>query len=258
MVGLYEIIQMSDLYLKRMSQHVTQPSKDDIMVFDVDYTLYDNAELRMAEKVHTKSAETVLLAGISDSFDSIKKEYGSLVLGLMKKYNILLSTIKNHEFLKAHEYLIPDLELKKLLKRIPLKKYGLTNAFKQRVVPILSALDVEDCFEKVYCANDDDKESLLIRKPLKSAYQFVTKDLNISKDVNVYFFDDLPENIAAAQKEGWDATLITKDYPIHVAMEDFIKKHGTEYGIEDSGNVCGDSTCHCKVERDVNPVLENM
>ncbi|ELA41842.1 uncharacterized protein VICG_01194, partial [Vittaforma corneae ATCC 50505] len=202
--------------------------EESIMIFDVDYCLYENAELRAAESAFINTRERELFGDSEMTFKQLKKKHGSMKIGLMKDYGMTIEQIKQNDFMDTCKFLKPDDELKGLLESIPLKKYCLTNGFGEKIKSILEALGINECFEKIYCSNDENIEEDWILKPKESAFKFLMNDLGIdpgkviSKQFKIYYFDDLLENVMAAKELGWDARKVTKESAIHDALRKFI------------------------------------
>lgn len=223
---LPEFIKMVGSNLK---PSIRESGCEDIMVFDVDYCLYQSARLRSAESDFVKKREQELFGSSGMTFKQLKKDYGSMKIGLMKRYGMTVEQIKQNDYAAICQFLQPDRELKMLLESIGLRKYCLTNGFSEKIKNILETLDIAECFEKVYCSNDRDNEENWILKPKLSAFEFLMEDLGIdpgkvrSKQIKIYYFDDLLENVEAAGRLGWEARQITEELTIHDALREFIK-----------------------------------
>lgn len=222
-------------------------SKDDnlnyILLFDIDYCLYDSEECRMAEKKHIQESEAILIEEWASNplnagkypmtYKDLKKTYGSTRIGMCKFFGKTIREAMAIDFNDVEKYIERNDGLIEDLKSLNLPKFCFTNAFPHKAKSILEKLEIESFFKGVFCTIDESKTiSQWITKPKDEAYRFVQSYLNPDPNTKIVFFDDSIENIATAQKPefNWITYHVTKYQDIRKCIEIF--KH--EYLYEKS------------------------
>ncbi|TBU11115.1 putative pyrimidine 5'-nucleotidase [Hamiltosporidium tvaerminnensis] len=119
------------------------------------------------------------------------------------KKGINYQEIKSKFFVTQHvEY---RNELKKYLEKLPFKKICFTNAEKIHAEWALKTLDILDCF--VCIVHREELYEDLFLKPYENAY-FAIEQLLETKTSNIYFYDDIDQNVQAAKYRGWNSFLV--------------------------------------------------
>lgn len=199
-------------------------SNDTIMIFDIDYCLYQNPDMYDAEKRF--NIETMGNLGIdyeSSSWKEYVKSCGSSKRALHEQFRFTLEKIsKEYDFQDVEPYLKPNPYLKRLLKIIKCKKFCFTNGFRTKAEKILRCLDLLDCFVSVFCAGTDKYDFVL--KPADKAYEKVEELLGITSEnrPKIIFFDDSESNCKAAIRHGWIAILVQAPKKIEDYLWDYI------------------------------------
>lgn len=243
-------IEMSCNALSSKTRHFEENvihKNDTIMVFDIDYCLYQNSKMWEAEKNfnrerlrnikidydslewenYVKSCESSK-SDLEIDYDSLRwknyvKSCGSSKRALNRLFGFSLEKISNeYDFQSVEKFLKPNIELKNLLKSIQCKKLCLTNGFKVKAEKILTCLDLLDCFTEVFCADVEHTDFIL--KPAEKAYKFVEQFLQIT-DANrpkIIFFDDSKSNCETARELKWTAINVQAPKKIEDYLREYI------------------------------------
>jgi FMN phosphatase YigB (HAD superfamily) len=118
--------------------------------------------------------------------------------------------IHNHDIPLNYNNISHDYKLKRLLNKITLPKFILTNATFDHANIILNKTGVVNHFEKIYS-----RDNLPEMKPNLLCYQSVEKDINRELQSNnngFILFDDLIENLQGAKRNGWFTIWISPNY----------------------------------------------
>ena len=121
--------------------------------------------------------------------------------------------------------------LKQLLNQVKGKKYLLTNANLAHTSVVLEKLNLLDIFEDVISS-----DVVNSYKPYRLMYDVAIREFNIDKNEEVYYFEDLPENLKTGKKHfNWTTVLISPtkvrkpkyiDYVFDTIEEALIIKEG--------------------------------
>lgn len=197
---------------------------DTIMIFDIDYCLYQNSEMHKVEKDFvTRRLKTLRIDYNSKSWKSYVVSLGSSKHALYRQFGFLHEKIsREYDFQSVEDFLSPQPDLKKLLKSIKCKKFCFTNGYKIKAEKILKRLDILDCFIAVFCADSKDYEFIL--KPSDKAYEFVEQFLDISgtNKPKIIFFDDSKSNCTEALKFNWTPIHVQESMPIEDCLRKYI------------------------------------
>ncbi|TBU09190.1 putative pyrimidine 5'-nucleotidase [Hamiltosporidium magnivora] len=96
-------------------------------------------------------------------------------------------------------------ELKIFLEKLPFKKICFTNAEKIHAEWALKTLDILDCF--ICIVHREKLHEYIFLKPNPHAY-FAIEQLLETKASNIYFYDDIDQNVQAAKNRGWNSFLV--------------------------------------------------
>lgn len=226
---------------------------DTIMMFDIDYCLYQSSNMCKTERKFVKDRLRNL--GIDHSSQSWRDyvvSLGSSKRALYSRFGFSHEKIsKEYDFQHVEGFLSSNPELRKLLKGIRCKKFCFTNGYKIKAEKILKRLDILDCFVAVFCADSKDYEFIL--KPSDKAYEFVEQFLGIS-DANkpkIIFFDDSKSNCEAARKFDWVSIHVQENTTIEEYLrryisnpETFEKKNYYSLPANSKKTLHKDTSCH--------------
>lgn len=190
------------------------PLKDDyIFLFDIDHTLY-----KMKEDMHKHEVNAWIdvynkLKGNKDSVPTFKEILQmSLMYGgaFYKVFNVTAKQADDlREIIDYSQYIPKDTLLRNKLISIPHRKWCFTNGLKSRAKSLLTALNIENCFEGVICMDDDSRGDF--GKPFKNSFIFVEKLFDVTRKDHVIFFDDNVNNIKVSNEMGWKSILVGKE-----------------------------------------------
>lgn len=207
-----------------------------VLVFDIDYCLYNNEECKKAENLANGNLEKSLIQewiqnkskAKSLSISELKSKYGSSREGIHKFYGKDMEFIIKNDFNEVEKFIGKNTELIKELESIPYEKHCFTNAFPLKAKKILQKLEVEHCFKSVFCSIDDfKKHNVWITKPKPDAYRFVQSQLKLENDTQIVFFDDRDDNIKTARSDEfkWIAYHVTPGNDIISRIKQFKREH---------------------------------
>lgn len=223
-------ITMKDSNLQKGESNSSN-SNDKIILFGIDGTLYKITDTLLSVEMEaiTKAYE-VLRSPSSRSFSEILARDCNLKCSrdrsrlLQILYNELNVTPRRFNEAMGEipygEYIQRDEELSNYLSKSNARHWCFTNSLRDRAEAILKHLGLESFFEGVICADYDLCRP--IRKPSRDAYDFVEDLLGLYNPKNVYFFDDMTNNISCAEKRGWNACLVKPEESIVCVLRQMI------------------------------------
>lgn len=200
-------------------------NQEKIFIFDIDDTLYKRNKSFQQDDTKLWTDKYNKLRDNDPSMPKLSKNLINLQLkdeslySFRKRVSYEVEEEKDESFYT--KYLGEDQVLKKILDSVPYKKWCFTNAPRKRAEIILNILGIADCFEGVFYPFYNES----IGKPLDKSYEFVERYLNITDPTKIYFFDDLIENIEAANRRRWNG--------IHVKEDDDIKDIVSKFLLSD-------------------------
>lgn len=180
------------------------------LFIDVDDTLYpkttgiwDAIGERMNEYIHRRLA--IPLPEVASLRQHLYAEYGTTLRGLQQTHGV-----DAHDFLAyvhdipVAEMLSPNPALRQALQSLPQRRIIFTNSDQAHTGRVLTALDVQDCFEQVidihaihpYC------------KPMAEAFAIALQLAGSPPPAACLLADDNPGNIAAARRMGFTTVYI--------------------------------------------------
>jgi putative hydrolase of the HAD superfamily len=182
---------------------------------DLDDTLYAPQRMvwdAIAGRINRYMVERV---GIRESeVDGVRRRYfdayGTTCNGLRREHSVDPQDFYRfvHD-IPVDRMLAPDPDLRRMLSRLGRKKFIFSNADQAYIRRVLSALGVADCFDEII----DIFSTGFACKPLAESYRIAMEKTGASNPKQCVLVDDLPRNLAAAQKLGWEALLVNKPPP---------------------------------------------
>ncbi|MCL4562202.1 MAG: pyrimidine 5'-nucleotidase [Chloroflexi bacterium] len=131
--------------------------------------------------------------------------YGTTMRGLQATYQIdpadYLAFVHD---VPVEECLLPDAELRLVLEQYPQQKIIFTNADQRHARRVLSALQVQDCFNDVV----DIYNLAPSCKPQAEAFQIALQAAGEPDPHHCVLIDDSPRNIATARQMGFTTVLV--------------------------------------------------
>ena len=190
------------------------PLKEEIMIFDIDGTLYsdkkhlvdmvENASLLFSEylKVSIEEAREIHLKKHLETQCGIKSCIREYKLPFKLILELHLNLFKEDNFQN-------DLVLKQLLLELGKTKTLIcfTNGSEINARYIIEKLGIKECFDLIIT---NDYEAFSACKPQFKAFEAVNRALNLN-DKKVLFFDDEIKNCLVAKSAGWESYHITTE-----------------------------------------------
>lgn len=180
------------------------------LFLDLDGTIYpnengiwdaisDRMEIFMHEKLNLpkKSIPTIR--------QNYYQQYGTTLKGLQENYSI-----DQYEYLRfVHDipidkFLKPDVNLRYLLKSIPIAKWIFTNSDRAHSERVLNTLNIRDLFDGIIDVTVMD----FINKPDPLAYSYAVKISGNPIPHNCIFFEDNLRNLLPARELGMKTVLV--------------------------------------------------
>jgi putative hydrolase of the HAD superfamily len=189
----------------------------DVLIFDLDNTLYP-AEKQLFNLIDVRINRYMTeIVGIpAPEVDILRREYWQL-------YGVTLQGLIRHHAVDPEDYLhyvhdidvtsrlSPDLPLREVLESLPQRKAVFTNGSICHADRVLSALGIEDMFEKIY----DIRVAGYQPKPFPEPYHAVLDELGATPESCV-MIEDSRDNLQTAKKIGMGTILVgegqTPDY----------------------------------------------
>ncbi|KAJ1806511.1 suppressor of deletion of TFIIS [Coemansia sp. RSA 2599] len=184
-----------------------------VLFFDIDNCLYaPNQELIALTK--SRIYEFAVSAGLSpetvvETCNTYFNDYGLTVRGLIKHHAVDPSSFneKVDDSLPLQSFIKPDMELRKMLQAVNIRRWAFTNAGVAHARRVLGCLGVEDLFDGItYC---DYTEPSFPCKPERAAYERAMLEAGVSDPQMCYFVDDSLRNVEAAAELGWTAVEVS-------------------------------------------------
>ena len=188
----------------------------DAILFDLDNTLYtekcgifDLIDQRMNDWLISRLQ--VPENEVNEFRHKYFMKYGTTLRGLMLHHDV-----DPHDFLHyvhdvpVHEFLSADVELRRALGSIESRKVVFTNSDLRHATRILTALGIQDLFERIF----DIEAMRFIPKPNPEAYQSVLDYLQLEPR-RCLLIDDMERNLTPARELGMRAILIGDGTPVN-------------------------------------------
>ena len=181
----------------------------DILIFDLDNTLYP-AEKQLFNLIDVRINRYMTeIVGIpAPEVDTLRREYWRL-------YGVTLQGLIRHHAVDPEDYLhyvhdidvtsrlSPDLILRDVLENLPQRKVVFTNGSICHADRVLSALGIEDIFEKIY----DIRVAAYQPKPFPEPYHAVLNELRTTPK-DCIMIEDSRDNLQTAKKIGMGTILV--------------------------------------------------
>lgn len=181
----------------------------DVLIFDLDNTLYP-AEKQLFSLIDVRINRYMIeVVGIpAAEVDALRRDYWRL-------YGVTLQGLIRHHGVDPEDYLSyvhdvdvtsllsPDWVLREVLSMLPQRKAVFTNGSLCHADRVLSALGIEDMFEKVY----DIRVAAYQPKPFPEPYHAVLAGLDTSPERCV-MIEDSRDNLHTAKQLGMGTILI--------------------------------------------------
>ncbi len=181
----------------------------DVLIFDLDNTLYP-AEKHLFNLIDVRINRYMTeIVGIpAPEVDAMRRDYWRL-------YGVTLQGLIRHHAVDPEDYLLyvhdidvtsrlaPDLLLREGLEQLPQRKAVFTNGSVCHAGRVLSALGIEDMFEKIY----DIRVAGYQPKPFPEPYHAVLAELAVSAERCV-MIEDSRDNLQTAKKLGMGTILV--------------------------------------------------
>lgn len=137
---------------------------------------------------------------VRPSRSQLFQKYGTTAKGLNVEYNV--DTFEFMHYVNEFD-LTPHLsasdEVRGMIRRIPLKKYLLTNADRFHAQRVLNKLHLADCFDGMV----DSIDTFPDIKPSRKAYEYALRITNETDPMKCIFVDDNHENVTTAHELGF-------------------------------------------------------
>jgi len=184
------------------------------IVFDLDKTLHKPSEGLICEV--RKNIDVFLQnKGLSSNYEesielleTIQNHYASIELGLSVLFGInpaefskaMFTNINPELFAEKNEILISKLQ------KLRIKKVIFTAARRKYCNSVLSALGIQELFDKIYTAED-----VPALKSSVAAIRFIAKDLDLNPCEILVVGDNLRQDILPAKLAGFQTLHVTKE-----------------------------------------------
>lgn len=188
----------------------------DAILFDLDNTLYtekcgifDVIDQRMNEWLISRLL--VPEAEVDEFRNKYFVKYGTTLRGLMLHHEVDPRDFLHYVHdVPVHEFLSADMELREVLAGLKPRKVVFTNSDLRHANRILTALGIQDLFEKIF----DIEEMRFIPKPNPEPYQLVLQYLGADAG-RCLLIDDMERNLAPARELGMRTILIGDGLPVN-------------------------------------------
>jgi len=179
------------------------------ILFDLDNTLYTE-ESGIFELIDQRMNEWLISRlqvppeDVNQFRNHYFMKYGTTLRGLMLHHDV-----EPHDFLSyvhdvpVSEFLSADIELRRMLSLIEVRKIIFTNSDERHANRILSTLEIRDLFEKIF----DIEAMHFIPKPNPESYRYVLDYLQLDPSVCL-LIDDMERNLSPAKQLGMQTILI--------------------------------------------------
>ncbi len=172
--------------------------------FDLDETLYpvgNQVVSILMDRMNQYIEESLKIPRdeVAAFRENLYHIYGTTAKGLVTDYDTDLYQFLHYVHkIDIASYIEPAPELRRMLLRIPLEKYILTNADRFHSARVLKTLGIYDCFDGMIDVLDVFPDC----KPSEKAFRKALLMTGISEPNRCIFLDDKPENIDAAHNVG--------------------------------------------------------
>ena len=183
--------------------------------FDLDDTLYPPERGVWGEIARRINRYMIDRVGIQErEVEALRRkyfaEYGTTCNGLRREHGVEPEDFYRfvHD-IPLGEYLTPDAELRRMLERMPQRKFIFSNADRAHIQRVLAILDVSDLFDGIV----DIFATGFACKPLEDAYRIAMRKAGSPAAGNCMLADDLARNLLPARALGWTTVLVHNRAP---------------------------------------------
>ncbi|WP_321499537.1 pyrimidine 5'-nucleotidase [Breoghania sp.] len=177
-------------------------------VFDLDNTLYP-AQTNLFAQIDDRIVDYVIrLTGLSaEEARTIQKDYyqryGTTLRGLMMEYDIEPDDFLEFVHDIDHGALKPDPRLGNAIRRLPGRKFIMTNGTRQHALAVSNKLGITDYFTDMFGIEDAE----LVPKPFAETYDIFLKR-NTIDPTRAAMFEDLARNLKIPHDLGMQTVLV--------------------------------------------------
>lgn len=177
-------------------------------IFDMDDTLYPREQGVMALVQERINAFMMAAVGLpADEARVLQKqflnEHGTTLAGLMANYAVDADAFLREVHDVPLDSLEPNAELADVLKRLPGRRFVLTNGARCHATRVLSRIGVTDAFDGVFAIEDMD----LVPKPAPATFRRFLTHFGVDPHAAA-FFEDTPRNLQPAKALGMTTILV--------------------------------------------------
>lgn len=195
----------------------------DVVLFDLDDALYDVPEMSQTVRANIIAYLRDALGVPADEVEAttmrLYREHGTTIAGVVAEGLAQVDFEHFHSCVHAtldYERLLRPNGVREMLANLTAQKHLFTNADANHAAECLKCLDLEGCFESIFCFETmqqlNDRPSTVLCKPSRRAYEAVLARLGVAEASRVVFVDDSPKNVAAAHALGIFTVLIGRDH----------------------------------------------
>jgi putative hydrolase of the HAD superfamily len=178
--------------------------------FDLDETLYPSstglwALIRDRITSYMRDRMGLPLDEIPTLRERYFRQYGTTLRGLQANHKVDMSEYLAYVHdVPLSDYLKPALILREILENIAIQKIIFTNADAAHAGRVVSALELDGCFESVI----DVYALIPYCKPMPEAFEMAMKHVGESEPRNCILIDDIPGTVRAAREFGFTSILV--------------------------------------------------
>lgn len=184
--------------------------------FDVDNTLYpqdcglwetinERVHMFMYTRLHIPKEEITVLRNY------YRQNYGTTLSGLLNKFDFnaeeYLTYIYNIDLSK---YLQPNKQMRKILLRYPQRKIIFTNANHKHALRVVSALELQDIFERIIDIHDFFPHNKFQKESFEIAFQIA----GLPESQKCVLVDDITGVLDVAKDFGMFTICVNKNLPV--------------------------------------------
>lgn len=177
-------------------------------IFDMDDTLYPREQGVM--RLVQERINTFMMAAVGlprEEAHVLQKqflnEHGTTLAGLMANYAVDPEAFLTEVHDVPLDSLEPNPDLDAILRRLPGRRFVLTNGARYHAARVLARIGITDAFEGVFAIEDMD----LVPKPAPATFRRFLAAHGVAPESAV-FFEDTPRNLAPAKALGMTTVLV--------------------------------------------------
>lgn len=201
--------------------------------FDLDATLYSIESGLWAQIGYRIEEYMQNILGLPyDQMLEIKRsyylQYGTTLRGLQIHNGV--DTRRYLEYvhdIPVDRYIGPDAELRRMLLRLPQKRFVFTNSDLAHTERVLKTLGIEDCFAGFITVDRID----YLNKPSPEAYRAALAMSEERQFNRVLFLDDSTRNLEGAKQLGVHTVLVGSTAPHPSADASILRPHDLEFAL---------------------------